>query len=196
MFDRFTEEAKSAMVEARTVAVSARSGSIGALELLIACLSVPGSRACACLEHLGVDASSIGVEARKLLRATADQPAVGQVPFNDAAKRVLGLSMKAAADLGHDSLGTDHLLLGVVELGGPPARLVRDHVKDMEALFRSVSRCRKDALGERTGKEWQSATERLAAAIDACTELGEFELAARLHSLVQSLRAKSGPPSD
>ncbi|WP_026341604.1 Clp protease N-terminal domain-containing protein [Actinomadura atramentaria] len=116
MFERFTEGARRAVARARDEARSLRHGHIGTEHLLLGLLGDPGD---------GEDAASVLADAGVARAAVRGRIAVGEAagdggepPFTERAKTVLELGLREAHRLGHASIGTGHLLLGLLREGG------------------------------------------------------------------------------
>jgi ATP-dependent Clp protease ATP-binding subunit ClpC len=115
MFERFTDEARAVVVRAQEEARELCHSYIGTEHLLLGLLAIP-SPAYTVLTSKGVDHASIqvGVVA-SLGRGTAQNE--GHIPFTPRAKKVLELALREALSLGHNYIGAEHLLLGVIRDG-------------------------------------------------------------------------------
>jgi hypothetical protein len=112
-FGRFTPRARSVVVAAQNEAHQAGNSEIGPDHLLLGLLSEPGALATALMSAQGVDAGA--VRAGVTLPARSDD--VPQlVPFNGPARKVLELTFREALRLGHNYIGTEHILLALLEL--------------------------------------------------------------------------------
>ena len=113
MFDHFTEHAKTAMNLARQEAQQWGHARLDSEHMLLALLQVDGCLALDVLAGLGIGPDRVRTETERQLRpqhASED----GAPPFTPRAKLVLTLSMEEASALGHDHIGTEHLLLGLI----------------------------------------------------------------------------------
>jgi predicted enzyme related to lactoylglutathione lyase len=113
MFERFTERARQVVVLAQDEARGLGHEYIGTEHLLLGMLREEEGVAAHVLAALGADIH----EARAAVGAIVGRGGevrVGQVPFTPRAKKVLELALKEALSLGHNSIGTEHILLGLV----------------------------------------------------------------------------------
>jgi ATP-dependent Clp protease ATP-binding subunit ClpA len=113
VFERFTERARQVVVLAQDEARALKHDYIGTEHLLLGILREEHGAGGRVLEALGVRA----VEARsQVVRIVGegDEVRTGQIPFTAHAKRVLELALREALSLGHNSIGTEHVLLGIV----------------------------------------------------------------------------------
>jgi len=113
MFERCTDRARKAMALARKSARDLRHDFLGPEHILLGSIAVDDGAAARILEELGADADRVrrGIEARLPPGSgPASQP---RIPFTPEAKRVLETALEAASTLGHDHIGTEHLLLGL-----------------------------------------------------------------------------------
>lgn len=116
MFEKFTERARKVMSLARQEAQKAGGSYIGPEHILLGIMEEGGGVACKVLT--GVDSNRVRQEIERLVPPSHDQsPLLGQLPFSPRAKRVLELGQEEAARLKHDSIGTEHLLLGILKEG-------------------------------------------------------------------------------
>lgn len=115
MFERFTNEARAVVVRAQEEARTLSHGYIGTEHLLLGLLNVP-SQACTALTNRGVEHAAVqeGVIASLGRGSTQNE---GHIPFTPRAKKVLELALREALSLGHNHIGAEHLLLGVIRDG-------------------------------------------------------------------------------
>jgi len=136
MFERFTDRARRAVVLASDEARQLRHDYIGPEHLLLGIALEGQGVGAMVLTSLGITDEVI----RRQIEETAvrgEQPLTGHIPFTDRAKEVLTLAMTASLRLGHNYIGTEHLLLGIADegsrlaeriLGGAGADSQRIHV--------------------------------------------------------------------
>jgi len=115
-FSRFTDRARRAVQAAQTAAREHRHDFIGTEHLALGMLTEPDGLAVKAVEALGVTRE----QAREaliaaLLPATAEEPTEGRRPLTPLARKVFDLAVRKALMLGHNYIGTEHLLLGLVE---------------------------------------------------------------------------------
>lgn len=112
MFERFTERARQIIVLAQQHAREFESEEIGVEHLLLACLTEEEGAAARVLSHLNVSESSLR---DTILFGTAGKQGHNkQLPFTAEAKDVLEQALREALALGHNYIGTEHILLGIV----------------------------------------------------------------------------------
>jgi ATP-dependent Clp protease ATP-binding subunit ClpC len=115
MFDRFTEDAKRMMSEARKAAQDLRQPHIDTEHMLLGLLALPESGGCRLLSGLGIEPAQAREAVRsRVKRGEPTAAASDMIPFTDAGKRVLMHAMESAAKAGHNWIGTEHLLLGLI----------------------------------------------------------------------------------
>jgi hypothetical protein len=144
MFERFTGNARAAVVFASDFARAGGHVSIGPEHLLLALIHDGRTSAVAVIEGLGIAPAGLR---RRIAAALGSGPGAprGNIPLTGAAKQVLLLSLREALLLGHDHIGTEHLLLGLIREGqGLPARALTQVGAGLEAV-----RARVGGLGPR-----------------------------------------------
>lgn len=147
-FARFTPRARAAVVHAQTTARDARHSEISPDHLLLGLLVDTESLGMALLAAQGVTPDA--VRAAVALKPAADGDALDLVPFNGSAKKVLELTFREALRLGHNYIGTEHLLLALLEsedADGPLHRLRVDKQRaqtDLIGLLDSLATPGKD----------------------------------------------------
>jgi ATP-dependent Clp protease ATP-binding subunit ClpA len=123
-FSRFTPRARNVVVEAQNRAHAAGNSEITADHLLLALFSDPDGLAPKLLAGQGVDVDAVAKVVTLPPRTEGDLPAL--TPFDGAAKKVLELTFRQALRLGHNYVGTEHILLALWEAeddDGPLHRL-------------------------------------------------------------------------
>jgi ATP-dependent Clp protease ATP-binding subunit ClpA len=126
-FERYTEFARRAAIElAQDEARSLHHNYVGTEHLLLGLLREEHGGAAHALDALGISLEAVRDQIRRLV-APGDAPILGEVPFTPRMRRVLALSRAEATTLNHASVGTEHLLLGLVGEGeGVAARILHD----------------------------------------------------------------------
>ncbi|MBF0485292.1 MAG: ATP-dependent Clp protease ATP-binding subunit [Candidatus Omnitrophica bacterium] len=117
MFNRFTERARKVIVYAKEEARRFNHDYIGTEHLLLGLIREGEGVAAAVLQKLGVDLESIRIEVEKLVQPGPQTQVVGDIPFTPRSKKALELAAEEARALGHNYIGTEHLLLGLVKEG-------------------------------------------------------------------------------
>lgn len=116
MLERFSTWGRQVVVHAQEEARSMRHNWVGTEHLLIALLRDPDQVSGRVLRGLGMSADDVRERVRSELPAS-ESPTSGQIPFTPHAKRTLELAAREALSLGHDQVGTEHVLLGLVREG-------------------------------------------------------------------------------
>ena len=126
MFERFTERARQVIVLAQAEARALKHNYIGTEHLLLGLLREEEGLAARVLASLGVALEEVRAEVARIV-GQGDELEGGQVPFTPRAKKILELSLREALDLGHNYIGTEHLLLGLLREGeGVAVRILLD----------------------------------------------------------------------
>ena len=196
MFDRFADEAKLVLNEARRAASSFGAGELDDLHILVACCRTPDTLALRVLRDCGQDPELLAQSAERLARASATGArADGTLPFTPLARRVLERMMEEASNLDHKALGAHHILLGLLASGGPASEILLRHGLDPARASAVAYRVHEDLDVEpieqvdpaiaRTKKGEQIKI--LLAAKDVCVELQQFEVASQLRDLAHWL---------
>jgi len=121
VFERFTERARRVIILAREEAGRFRHDFVGTEHVLLGLIRDGEGIATAVLQRLGLRLETVKAEVERALAGFPKTLTFGEVPFTPQAKRVLELSIEEARQLGHNYIGTEHLLLGVLFAGGPVA---------------------------------------------------------------------------
>lgn len=115
MFERFTERARQVVVLAQDAARKEDESEIGSEYLLLGLLREKEGLAARTLESLGVDEAKVLTTIRARPRkADEHAPAAGQIPFTSDTQTALELALREALSLGHNYIGTEHVLLGLI----------------------------------------------------------------------------------
>jgi ATP-dependent Clp protease ATP-binding subunit ClpC len=114
MFERFTDRARQVVVAAQGEAKSLGHDFIGTEHLLLGLISEGGGVGAKALESLGVSSEALRARVVETV-GRSDHASSGHIPFTPRAKQVLRLSLGEALHLGHNYIGTEHLLLGLIE---------------------------------------------------------------------------------
>ena len=115
MFDRFPDRAKKVMNLARQEAQRFNHEYLGTEHILLGLVQEGSGVAANVLRQMSIDLSKIRSEVEKLVKTGPSMVTMGQLPFTPRAKKVLELSMEEASNLGHNYIGTEHLLLGLIK---------------------------------------------------------------------------------
>jgi hypothetical protein len=139
MFERFTERARQVVVLAQEEARTLKHNYIGTEHVLLGLLREEEGLAARVLESLGITVQGVRGQVVRIV-GTGDEVSHGQIPFTPRAKKVLELALREALGLGHDYIGTEHILLGLTrESDGVAARILLDFDADSEKIRMEVS---------------------------------------------------------
>jgi ATP-dependent Clp protease ATP-binding subunit ClpC len=117
VFNRFTERARKVIVLAKEEARRFNHDYIGTEHLLLGLIREGEGVAAAVLQKLGLSLESIRLEVEKLVQPGPTTQIQGDVPFTPRSKKALELAAEEARALGHNYIGTEHLLLGLIREG-------------------------------------------------------------------------------
>lgn len=116
MFEKFTERARKVMSLGRQEAQRLNSEFIGTEHMLLGIVQEGGGLAARVLKGMNVSLDRLKEQVEKLLPpSTSPVRTLGQLPFSPRAKHVIELAGDTASQLGHDVIGTEHLLLGLLK---------------------------------------------------------------------------------
>jgi hypothetical protein len=116
VFERFTDHARRVVVMAQEEARLLNHNYIGTEHILLGILRLREGVACLALDSLGVSLDRIRFRVEERVGHGSSAP-TGHIPFTPRAKKVLELSLREALQLGHNYIGTEHILLGLVREG-------------------------------------------------------------------------------
>ncbi len=140
MFERFTERARQVVVLAQEEARELKHNYIGTEHLLLGLLREGDGVAARVLSGLEVSLEDVRGEIMRIV-GEGEHEAQGQIPFTPRAKKVLELALREALSLGHNYIGTEHILLGLVrESEGVAARILNDLDADADRIRQEVMR--------------------------------------------------------
>ncbi len=114
MFDKFTDRARKVMALAREEAKRFNHEYIGTEHILLGLVKEGSGVAANVLQNLDIDLKKIRLEVEKIVQAGPDLVSVGQLPFTPRVKKVLEYAMEEARAMGHNYIGTEHQLLGLL----------------------------------------------------------------------------------
>ncbi len=139
MFERFTDRARRVVVLAQEEARLLHHGHIGTEHLLLGLIREDQGIAAKVLSAMDVELHAVRDRAREIIGAGSEAGPEGHIPFTPRAKRVLELSLREALQLGHDYIGTEHILLGLVREGqGEAARILVELGADLNVVRQRV----------------------------------------------------------
>jgi len=117
MFNRFTERARKVIILAKEEARRFNHDYIGTEHILLGLIREGEGVAAAVLQKLDVSLENIRIEIEKLVQPGPTTQIIGDIPFTPRAKKALELAAEEARSLGHNYIGTEHLLLGLIREG-------------------------------------------------------------------------------
>ena len=116
MFERFTDRARRVVVLAQEEARLLNHNYIGTEHILLGLIHEGEGVAAKALESLGISLEAVRSQVEELIGQGGSSPS-GHIPFTPRAKKVLELSLREALQLGHNYIGTEHILLGLIREG-------------------------------------------------------------------------------
>jgi ATP-dependent Clp protease ATP-binding subunit ClpC len=114
MFDKFTDRARKVMALAREEAKRFNHEYIGTEHILLGLVKEGSGVAANVLQNLDIDLKKIRLEIEKIVQTGPDLVSVGQLPFTPRVKKVLEYAIEEARAMGHNYIGTEHQLLGLL----------------------------------------------------------------------------------
>ncbi len=150
MFERFTDRARRVVVLAQEEARLLKHNYIGTEHLLLGLIREDEGVAAQALESLGIGLDAVRVRVGEIV-GEGDQAPSGHIPFTPRAKKVLELSLREALHLGHNYIGTKHILLGLIAEGhGVAAQVLAELDADAKRVRAAVVKLLPDTSGEVT----------------------------------------------
>jgi ATP-dependent Clp protease ATP-binding subunit ClpC len=145
MFERYTPSARQVVAHANEEARSLRHGALGVEHLLLGVLLDDVGHGGRALRSLGLTADGVRERIAELVPPGA--PTAGAIPFTPRVQHVLGRADGESRGLGHDRVGTEHLLLAIArEDGGIATRILSEQHLGAEAVRDAVRRALEEAV--------------------------------------------------
>ncbi|MDD4899495.1 MAG: ATP-dependent Clp protease ATP-binding subunit [Candidatus Omnitrophica bacterium] len=139
MFNRFTERARKVIILAKEEARRFNHDYIGTEHILLGLIREGEGVAAAVLQKMGVSLENIRLEIEKLVQPGPTTQIIGDIPFTPRAKKALELAAEEARALGHNYIGTEHLLLGLIREGeGVASQVLLNLGLDLERVRNEV----------------------------------------------------------
>jgi ATP-dependent Clp protease ATP-binding subunit ClpC len=139
VFERFDERSRQVVVLAQDEARALKHNYIGTEHILLGLLREDGLAA-RVLESLDITVEEVRAQVARIV-GQGDEVTTGQIPFTPRAKKVLELALREALSLGHNYIGTEHILLGLVrENEGVAARILLDFDADADKIRNEIIR--------------------------------------------------------
>jgi ATP-dependent Clp protease ATP-binding subunit ClpA len=140
VFERFTERARQVVVFAQEEARALMHSHIGTEHILLGLLREEEGLAARVLESLDITVERVRGQVVRIV-GSGEEVTSGQIPFTPRAKKVMELALREALVIGHDYIGTEHILLGLVrENNGVAMRILLDFGADDETVRNEVLR--------------------------------------------------------
>src|SRR5947209_5341786 len=138
MFERFTDRARRAVVLAQEEARMLNHNYIGTEHILLGLIHEGEGVAAKALEALGISLEAVRSQVEEIIGQGQAAP-TGHIPFTPRAKKVLELSLREALQLGHNYIGTEHILLGLIREGeGVAAQVLQKLGADLNRVRQQV----------------------------------------------------------
>jgi ATP-dependent Clp protease ATP-binding subunit ClpC len=149
MFERFTERARKVIILAREEAIRLGHNFVGTEHLLLGLIREGDGLAVAILKKLNVNIAAVKTEIEKIVAVGNEFSPGSEIPFTPQAKKVLEYAISEARSLGHNYIGTEHLLLGLIREGEGIASLV---LRDFGVSVAAAKAQAQELLGEQASK--------------------------------------------
>ena len=149
MFERFTERARKVIILAREEAIRLGHNFVGTEHLLLGLVREGDGLAVAILKKLNVNIAAVKTEIEKIVAVGNEFSPGSEIPFTPQAKKVLEYAISEARSLGHNYIGTEHLLLGLIREGEGIASLV---LRDFGVSVAAAKAQAQELLGEQASK--------------------------------------------
>jgi ATP-dependent Clp protease ATP-binding subunit ClpC len=138
MFERFTDRARRVVVLAQEEARMLNHNYIGTEHILLGLIHEGEGVAAKALESLGISLDAVRSQVTEIIGEGQSAP-TGHIPFTPRAKKVLELSLREALQLGHNYIGTEHILLGLIREGeGVAAQVLQKLGADLNRVRQQV----------------------------------------------------------
>ena len=157
MFNRFTERARKVIILAKEEARRFNHDYIGTEHILLGLIREGEGVAAAVLQKMGVSLENIRLEIEKLVQPGPTTQIIGDIPFTPRAKKALELAAEEARSLGHNYIGTEHLLLGLIREGeGIASQVLLNLGLDLNTVRNEVMELLGSALPGMSGQGTQA----------------------------------------
>jgi ATP-dependent Clp protease ATP-binding subunit ClpA len=192
MFERFSDRARRVVVLAQEEARILNHNYIGTEHILLGLIHEGQGVAAKALQSLGISLGAVRRQVEQIIGRGQQAPS-GHIPFTPRAKKVLELSLREAHELGHDFIGTEHILLGLIREGeGVAAQVLVRLGADLNRVRQQVIQLLHGHQGKEPAASWKDipgAPPRGQGPADVLS--GVTELGARLSAIEQ--RMGTGP---
>jgi len=160
LFERFTDRARRVVVLAQEEARLLNHNYIGTEHILLGLIHEGEGVAARALESMGISLESVRSQVVEIIGQGAQAPS-GHIPFTPRAKKVLELSLREALQLGHNYIGTEHILLGLIREGeGVAAQVLQKLGAELHKVRQTVIQLLSGAQGDEPSSEPSSSSGR------------------------------------
>ncbi|HEX2953162.1 MAG TPA: Clp protease N-terminal domain-containing protein, partial [Bacillota bacterium] len=138
MFERFTERARRVVFLSQQEAARLQHNVVGTEHLLLGLIAEGEGVAAKALESMGISLERVQNEIERII-GIGETPPTAEIPFTPRAKRVLELALDEGRQLGHNYVGTEHILLGLIREGeGIAAQVLKNLGADLDKVRKQV----------------------------------------------------------
>ena len=174
MFERFTDRARRVVVLAQEEARMLNHNYIGTEHILLGLIHEGEGVAAKSLESMNISLEAVRNQVTEIIGRGQTAPA-GHIPFTPRAKKVLELSLREALQLGHNYLGTEHILLGLIREGeGVAAQVLQKLGADLNRVRQQVIQLLSGYSGGEPGKAGAGVGESTGGSREGSTVLDQF----------------------
>ncbi len=176
MFERFTDRARRVVVLAQEEARLLNHSYIGTEHILLGLIHEGEGVAAKAMESLGISLEAVRSQVEEIIGQGGSSPS-GHIPFTPRAKKVLELSLREALQLGHNYIGTEHILLGLIREGeGVAAQVLVKLGADLSRVRQQVIQLLSGYQGGQGKGEPQAAPSSGSAAKDEPSDKGNSQI--------------------
>ncbi|MCY7298699.1 MAG: ATP-dependent Clp protease ATP-binding subunit, partial [Ilumatobacteraceae bacterium] len=195
MFERFTDRARRVVVLAQEEARLLNHSYIGTEHILLGLIHEGEGVAAKAMESLGISLEAVRSQVEEIIGQGGSSPS-GHIPFTPRAKKVLELSLREALQLGHNYIGTEHILLGLIREGeGVAAQVLVKLGADLSRVRQQVIQLLSGYQGGQGKGEPQAAAAPGGAAKEEATDKGNSQILDQFgRNLTQLAREKKLDP--
>ena len=195
MFERFTDRARRVVVLAQEEARLLNHSYIGTEHILLGLIHEDEGVAAKAMQSLGISLEAVRSQVEEIIGQGGSSPS-GHIPFTPRAKKVLELSLREALQLGHNYIGTEHILLGLIREGeGVAAQVLVKLGADLSRVRQQVIQLLSGYQGGQGKGEPQAAAAPGGAAKEEATDKGNSQILDQFgRNLTQLAREKKLDP--
>ncbi|MGA1875301.1 MAG: ATP-dependent Clp protease ATP-binding subunit [bacterium] len=139
MFERFTEKARKTIVLAREEAIRLGHAYLGTEHILLGLIKKDDNTAVKILREYNLELDEVRFEVERRITKQTGKPEIGEIPFTARSKKVLELAIEEAKGMGHNFIGSGHLLLGLIRVNeGLASSVLEDLRVDLATVRKKV----------------------------------------------------------